>query len=231
MYSVEALIFDFIILGIIILVALMSAKRGFVRTVVEVIGCMLALVISMYASKSIASFCYDKFFASSVENSVNDALGEVTLDSAQAIWDALPDYLKNHADLFGINKSKFDDVANKVSSDKKAEVTDEIADNTVKPLVVKALSGIISAVMFSVLFFLIKILSKLINGAFNFSVVGSVNKILGGILGIVKGLIFAVIICFVINFIVVAANKNIWILSKDLTDKSVFFKLFQNLIK
>lgn len=231
MYSIEALIFDFIILGIIILVAFVSAKRGFVRTVVEVIGCVLALVISMYASKPIASFCYDKFFASSVETSVSNALGEVTLDSAQAIWDALPEYIKTHSDLLGIDKSKFDEVASKASSDKKADVTDEIADNTVKPLVVKALSGIVSAVMFSILFFLIKILSKLINSAFNFSVVGNINRMLGGILGVIKGLIFAVIICFVINFIVIAANKNIWIFSQDLTEKSIFFKIFQNLIK
>ena len=99
MYGLKALILDLIVVAIILLAAWMSSKRGFVRTVIEVAGCILALIISVYASKPVAEFCYNRFVANSVENSVKDALADVKVDSASAVWDSLPDYLKKCRNL------------------------------------------------------------------------------------------------------------------------------------
>ncbi len=231
MYGLKALIFDIIVVAIILITAWMSSKRGFVRTVIEVAGCVLALIISVYASKPVAEFCYNRFFANSVENSVKGALDDVKTDSASAVWDSLPEYLKKYAESFGITKEKIDDAASKATDDKTEEISDQIAESTVKPVVVKALSGVISAAMFAILFFLIKILSRLINGMFNISFVGSINRLLGGLLGLVKGMIFAALFILIINFIVVISKGGISVLSEDMINESIFFKLFSNLIK
>ena len=95
-----ALILDLIIVLIIVFCAIISAKHGFVRTVVEVAGFLAAFVIAFTISSPLANATYDKIIEPKIVENVQDASVEGTQSVTQKIWDALPGIFKNNSLVF-----------------------------------------------------------------------------------------------------------------------------------
>ena len=58
---IMGIILDLIILAIIVIFAFLSAKKGFVRTLIELVGFFLAIFIASSISPAISNGVYDKF--------------------------------------------------------------------------------------------------------------------------------------------------------------------------
>lgn len=218
-----SLILDGIIIFIVLLFVYLSAKKGFVYTLIEVIGFVAALVIAFTISTPLAEITYDTFVFPSVSDKVESTGKENISEAADALWEELPDYF-TESSFLGLSKETATTAAQNEFSNNSDSIAKSISDSMVKPTAVKLISVFISFILVVVLLFIVKILAKYINKLFTFSVVGEINKILGGVLGIAKGAAIAVVFCLVISLILSFTKDGFLIFTYDAIESSYLFK-------
>ena len=226
-----SIVLDLIVISIIILMILISAKRGFVRVAVEVAGFVAAIMLSFTLSATFADFTYQKVIEPAIVSSVENITVETTDSAAENTWNALPDFIKNNAGKLGINK---DDITQDITENigqSANDIVSSISENTIKPIAVSILKTLYSVILMLILMVIVKFLAKAINKLFSFSVIGKVNKILGGTLGAIKGIIFAWLFCAIIYLIISCTKNGIWIFNYDNIENTYLFKLLVNVIK
>ena len=89
-----SLILDGIILLIVIVCALLAAKKGFVRTLIELVGFVLAIIVAFMVANPVAGFIYD----SAVKPVAESAIQTVVEKGGTTAFEALPEFIKNIAE-------------------------------------------------------------------------------------------------------------------------------------
>lgn len=225
-----SIILDAIIVLIILLFVFLSAKKGFVRTLIEVVGFIAAIAIALSLSTPIANFCYDKtvnpIVAKTVQSAIDEGSSNAT-EAVDAVWNKLPSFL-TESSFFNLSK---ENISNSINGEIAADTTQLInsIDSFVKPAISKLLSVIISVILVVVLLFVVKLLAKVVNKIFSFSVIGDINKTLGGILGLVKGAAVSVIFCMIISLILSFTKNGFLIFTYDAINSSYLFKFIMGL--
>lgn len=224
-------ILDGIIVLIIAITVFLSAKKGFVRTLIEVVGLIAAIIVAFTFSTPVADSVYDKFvepkIISTVEESFNNTANTAT-DTVDAVWTKLPKFMTN-SNFLNISK---ENVYEQIKTDTSATATtmaDTVSNSFVKPVVTKFVSLLFSVISVVVLIFVTKFLAKYINKLFNFSIVGKINKTLGGIIGLFKGVAVAIIFCLVVSLIMSFTKNGFLIFTNDTVNSSYLFKFFTEL--
>lgn len=215
----NSIILDLIAVGIIVVFSVLSAKKGFVRSLIEVIGFILELLFVGKFSPYLANLTYDKF----VEPSILNSIGNV--ESGGIVQ--LPQLPKFVTTLLG-NDFDLSSLQNIINENISAGVTDAVAEasqQVIKPIVANILSLLYTVILTVVLMFLIKIIAKVVNKIFSFSIVGTANRILGSVMGIVKGVAVVAIICTVVSSLFTISPAGFWILTPNVVAGSVAFKL------
>lgn len=220
----------YILDGIIILIVLafvfLSIKKGFARSLIEVIGLVAAIVIAFTCSAPIASFIYDNAVEPSVintvESTVNDATNDAK-DAVDAVWNKMPVYI-TESEFLDLSKQE---LINSVESDITNE-TQEIAKNIsvsfVKPITTKILSMVVSTIIVIVLIVIVGIIARQFNKIINKTVIGGANKALGGILGLIKGVAASTVFCLIISTILHLTKNGFWIFTYDVINSTYIFK-------
>ena len=227
-----SIIIDLIILAIIVLTVIISAKRGFVRTLIELLGFIAAVFISLTISTPLANTTYDKIIEPSILStvtSVADTAADNSIATVDNFWNEMPQWIKSGIEKAGVSKESLDrsitaNIGNGVQS-----AAESASQSVIKPAVTTTLSLIYQAIVLIVLLAVVKPLAKLINKLFSFSIIGTANRVLGGVVGVPKGLIYAVAFCLVITLIASFTNNGFWIFTKDALEGSVFFSFVNSL--
>lgn len=224
-------ILDGIIVLIIAITVFLSAKKGFVRTLIEVVGLIAAIIVAFTFSTPVADSVYGKFvepkIINTVEESFNNTANTAT-DTVDAVWTNLPKFLTN-SNFLNVSKENVYEQIKTNSSATAATMADTLSNSFVKPVVTKFISLLFSVISVVVLIFVTKFLAKYINKLFNFSVVGKINKTLGGIIGLFKGVAVAIIFCLVISLIMSFTKNGFLIFTNDTVNSSYLFKFFMEL--
>ena len=71
-----SVVLDIIVLAIILVTVFLSAKRGFVRVLIELVGFVAAVFISFTISTPLADMTYDKIIEPPIVASVGDVTGD-----------------------------------------------------------------------------------------------------------------------------------------------------------
>lgn len=222
------LVLDLIILGIIALAVVISAKKGFVKVLIETLGFVAAVILAFTISAPLADLAYDKIIEPPIVSAVADSAGDKAEEEAV---NALPDFIANNDSDF-LSKT-IDDFTRKISqnvSDGTESAVRKASQEVIKPVATDILGLLFSVILIFVLSILIKFLAKFLNKIFSFSIVGKLNKLLGGIAGSVKGVIYAIIFCTVISLILSFTGKPFFIFSQENINNSYLFKLLTELI-
>ncbi len=217
---------DGILILIIAVTVFLSAKKGFVRTLIEVVGFVAAIVISFTASAPVANGVYDiaiePVVVKTVEKAATDTANS-TSAAVDAVWLKMPKFI-TQSNFLNISK---ENVSQQIATDTTSTVTqlaDSISQSFVKPIVTKLLSILISVILVVILIFVVKIIAKYINKLFSFSVIGKINKTLGGILGLIKGGAIAIIFCMIVTLIISFTTNGFLIFTYDTINASYLFK-------
>lgn len=214
---------DLSVILIIIVSAFISAKRGFVRTAVETVGFIAAVIIAFTFSTTLAELTYSKVIEPRVVSAVCEKNADNTHNTADVIWEAAPDLLTENAEKFGFSKDKVIETVNSNASDSIREVAERTSRTVFKPIVVKLLSALYSLIMTVILLVVVKFAARVLNGLFSFSIVGKLNRMLGGIVGMVKGAVIAAIFCVAITLAVsFTANGFLIFTHGNIADSYIF---------
>ena len=216
-----SIIIDLIILAIIFLCVIISAKRGFVKVLVETVGFVAAIVIAFSVSSPLAELTYDKVIEPPV---VKAAVNAVSESAEHEAFNALPDFLTNNdSAFFGTTVNSFTEKITENLSNGTETAVKTASQEIVKPVASKLLGLLYSVILILVLLIVVKFLAKLLNGVFSFSLAGKLNRTLGGVIGAVKGILFAVVFCLAVSLIVSFSGKPFLIFSEESIANSYIF--------
>lgn len=228
-----SIILDLIVLAIIVLTVLVSAKRGFVRTAVELVGFIAAVFISFTISTPLANTTYDKIVEPSIVSSVTSAVDTVTEDSAAAavdgFWEGMPGWIRSGIEKSGVSKESLDGSITENIGNGVQSAVESTSQSVIKPAVTSTLALIYQVISLIILLALVKPIAKLINKLFSFSIIGTANRVLGGVVGIPKGIIYAVVFCLIIMLIVSFTGNGFLIFTGEAMEKSLFFSFVNSL--
>lgn len=222
-----SIILDAIVLIIILVVAFITMKRGFVKSIIGLVSLVLALVIVSALSKPVATFLYDSMIDKPVQNSIvkqldeNDKKNDETVDT---VWNSLPKFLTNTAENSGITTDSIGKIIKKDANN--SEIAYDFSQNVVRPTAISIITFAVNIILFIVLTILFRLLSKVICKLFKAPVLKQVNKALGLVLGVLKGIVIASLVCVAVSYIVsFSENDFVFINSEVINNTIVFSKL------
>ena len=219
------LILDLIIAAIVILCVFFSARRGFVRTLLELVGFIAAIVIAFTVSSPLADMTYDNIIGPSIVSTVEQTADGMSDNVSGKVWAALPGIIKRNSEKFGIEKETFDDKVKSFVSWEAGDRAEMISQNVTKPVIVKLVGAIYSLIIAILLIFVSKFLARVINKLFTFSIVGKLNTVLGGCIGVLKGAAVALVFCMVISILILISKDGLGIFTAENIESSHLFKL------
>lgn len=200
-----SIILDVILIAVFAAYVITAAKKGFVRTLLELVAVVAAIFLSFQISPVVSQTVYDGFVEKEIVNALEEQINEnvdalSVTETANAVLDSIPDFAVSLASSAGVEISTIKDqiASQKIDSQNLAQ---SLVDKIAEPIVVGALTIIIFILLAVVLMIVLKFAAKLISKLFNIPLVKSVNKSLGGVLGAIKGALVVVVICTALRFI------------------------------
>lgn len=217
------IVLDVIVLAIIGITAVISAKKGFVATVVELVGLVLAFYLAFTLSSVAANFTYDKFISPSIKETIVEEIGDSVNKTADSVWESLPGIVVSGANTLGIEKEDVFGGANDTASSTIEDIANTVDVKIARPVITTFIRFILGFILFIACIFLIKILAKLLNKLFSFSIIGKLNKLLGAVLGAGKGMVFATVFVLLLSTIAAVTKNGFLIFTNENIEKSAIF--------
>lgn len=229
-----SIILDLIVIAIIALFSFLSAKKGFVRTLVEVAGFVLAAVLAFSLSTPISTSISENTVMPIIEEATVSALENVSTDNiSQAtdnVWDQLPSFVLSAAESSGITKDSISDHLS-ASSEKTIEgLSTELSNRVFLPIVSNVIKTVVTVILFVVLLVLSIFLARIINRLFSGVILGKLNKTLGGILGAIKGAAIASIFCLAVSLIADLTKGDFLSITTETIDSTYIVSTILNLL-
>ncbi len=197
-------IVDLILFIIIAVVAIASARKGFLMTLFNIAAYVISGVLAKLFSSPVADYAYMNFFSEKVTAKLNELMpsgsveGEITTVIVDAI-ETLPSYIQALINQF-VNPS---DILNAGSEGGNAAYTVEMLEQTYLAPVVTDVLGIVAMVLLFVLFvFILRIVFSVINKGLTrkkHRFIRGTNTLLGAAFGAVKGTAIVALIAAVLN--------------------------------
>ena len=225
-----SILIDLIIVSIVLLFVITSAKKGFVKVIISVIGFIAAIVLAFTFSGPLAEFTYDKLIEPPILKTAEISSTAIAEDTIQNSWDSLPSIIKKNSALLGISEQSFNESVSGNITNGLENALKTTSVKVIRPVAVKILGMLFSIILSLVLIIISHFLSKIINKIFSFSLVGKLNTSLGGILGLIKGSAVAILFCTIISFIVPLTANGFLIFTAKNIEGSIIFKFLANLI-
>lgn len=218
-------VLDLILLVIIALAVLISAHKGFVRTIIEVVGFFAAIVIALTVSRPLADATYRTLIEKPMLTAADSTVGDI----AGSVWDALPDFITENAEIFGISKEAVAETVGESAGESASAAAQKASEALVKPAATRLIGGLYACILFIILMIVVQLLARLINKLFSFHLVGKVNRTLGGLLGLIKGLLYAFVFCTLVTLIASLNHGAFLIFTDDTIGGSLLFRFFAGL--
>ncbi len=210
-----SIIIDIVLAASGILTIYFAYKRGFVSTVISLIGLLLALVLASYLGLAAADYIYEDVVGDKIAQNVID---DFRSDSSRDVNDILPKYISNY---FKNSGEKANDV-----------LSGNFALSTIKKAIKTPVTALITVVIFLILFIVFLLLfrwiAKLAGLINKIPVIGKLNSLLGGMLGIVKALLIVYLLCFILSKSIMLTQNGI--ITADDLKSSYIFEFFRSKI-
>ncbi len=198
------LILDIVLVLIVAAFVWGSARRGFVRTAIELVGWILMLYIAMSCSQPIADGVYDRFLSDTVEAKTSEVVSaslSPSGGSVEEVWEQLPTFLTAGAELMGVSKSQVISSMTSAVGEGKTAVSQQMVRSVVAPLCKGILRWIVVAAVFTLGMFIVRFVAAWLNRLLRFRMLGSLNRALGGLLGLLKGVLAVYLLCIVLSLL------------------------------
>ncbi len=206
-------IIDIVLIALIIVIVVQSAKKGFVASCLDTLSLAISGFVSYTFCQPIAQRAYDMFICDLVKTEFRQALDDMSSSlsvqqKVQGMLEALPETALKLVESMGISvESLSSSVMSSVTSSEEALI--ENVANTIAPKVMLTFTEVI---VFICLFILVALLVRLFSNFFSHNlekipVVGQLDTVLGGALGVVKAIVLLAAVN-VILYIIVSTSES-----------------------
>jgi hypothetical protein len=180
---------------------IIGLKRGFTRSLFNLLGMVAAIAISLFLSSWLAEFLYTGFIKDSIIQNIQASIAKGDTDAIAKvlyILSLVPSYMADVLSSFGFNAGNLTSLFS-LAPQKSTEIIVQI----ISPLIIAFLKVIVFVLLFIILKILISMLSKFAGHITNIPLLHQVDIILGGAIAIVQ----CILALFVIMAILQAAAK------------------------
>ncbi len=222
---------DIIIIAVFFITVIVSYKKGFFRSLFDLIGTLISVFAARVLSASLAPQGFEMFIKEPARATLANTLGAAgTTDYGAQVESAIssiPDSFSGIMNLIGIDKQA---ILDKVSASELAQ--GNLVDNIMESIVTPVGTAIIQFVLFVILAVVFTLALKIVVRLLDFiikklPVVKSVNKGLGIVIGVLRGLITVIIVSMLIGTVVsFIGNEEI----TQAVNSSVIIPAVQNLM-
>lgn len=222
------LIYDLAIIAILLYSILMCARRGLIRSLVDLAGYFLVIWLGQFFSEKLAQMAYDTLLKQRVQSVLMERISESATGSElvtqiQAAFRALPpplDTLVKNTD-----SQLFTRFENSVS-DTLESIVDSVATGVVEPMAVGFLRIVFFLLIFAVGLFIVRRLSSLLGGVNYLPLIGPANRLLGGVLGLAEGIVTVLVLILVLNLILIISQGSAGFISEEIIGRTHLLRLF-----
>lgn len=223
-------ILDLLFILIVIIVAALSAQKGFLFTLFNI----FAYIISWIGSRTLAYPLSESIYNNYINERIISALYEIMpsgnmigsfSDVMEKIFDSLPAYVTAFINQFDI----FPD--NIIGGSEYADFSVEMIENNyLHPIVTNIILIVLNVLLFVLFSVILKIVLNIINNiirARNHGILSKTNTFLGAVLGMVKGFVPSGLICALLAVLAPVINNDVL---SELVGGSYFCKIISNIL-
>lgn len=214
-----AYIIDIILAVIFAVVIIVSTKKGFFRSLFDLIGSLVAFILAKVFADSFAPAVFGSFIEPGAEKYLASSLSEAgTTDYAtqieQAI-DSIPEGFNGLMQIMGIDKAYILDKFSAVDLNGD-NLVESIMNTVVEPLGTALVRFVLIAILAVVLLFVIRILVRVLDKVISkLPVISKFNSLLGAVFGALRGVIVVAICSMLISVVAGFINNEVFIQSVD----------------
>lgn len=215
---------DIVLVVLLIVAVVLSAKKGIMVTVLEIVAFVLAVYLASVACAPVSSAMYNGLFEKQVEKKLYDVIPEnpsalTYTQKAEKALEGMPDFAKNYAEKVGINVSSISEKLSQSGIPDNDQLYIAINDKIIEPVAVAVLKNIMFFVLAIVFAAVLKAIAKAISNTLKKSdALGSLDSIVGGALGILKGLVIVFFVCCLLTYLQPKLSENI---SQGISDSAI----------
>jgi uncharacterized membrane protein required for colicin V production len=220
-------IWDILLIAILVLSISFAARKGFVRTVIELIGYIAALAAAAYLGGLLAEFVFETFIRGGMVSSIQEQIEAAGFtDMAMGIreaFDALPGYISATVAALGITPAS---VAAGLADGgvTSGAIAASVVDLAVKPAMLSVLRSVFHMVLFLVLLFVVRRIAKASGFVNKIPLVGDLNIVLGGAFGLLKGVVWVLFVCTVVKLVQPVLQESWPFLQEETIESSYLFR-------
>lgn len=214
---------------IVLYCAVAAAKKGFLRTVIQMVAYVTILLAASFLSRAAAPIIYDQIVGPMLEQRGSGAVSpETPKSNAQLIsmaphgllvWESPQDALDSIKDALpeNIDPEAF---AN--------DLLHDLSDATLRPMAINAIQAIAFVAIFALLSLLANLLLSAL-GVINYlPVVGVLNAALGCVVGILQGVLLVWLLALFLQGMLYLHPEGWWVFNPTTADGTFVFRYFMN---
>ncbi len=211
-----AMILDGCLLLVLLIGVIIGCRRGFIKSAVRLIGCLLALVLAFCLSSPLSEWIFDGFFRAGLEQSVSQQLTDAAVSSTQAletqidgVLETLPALVRNALASYGVGTSEqIGDILEAHGSQSTAAIAETLVSYVIRPVCVLLMQILCFIVLFLVLTIAIRLLGRLLDRMFNLPLIRHVNRLLGGVIGLIEGVLASLVLIAVLQIYITVTGPD-----------------------
>ena len=221
-----AYLLDGAVILLFVAAVVIGYKKGFLSTILNVVGFVAALFAAFALSAPLADGIYKTVVQPSCERAIESALTETAGDltpaeSIEKAMGSLPQFVQGLMERKGVTAqtltNKIGGSVGSVAHDVAVTVTDTVA----RPVMTLFIRCIVFLVLFIVLLIVVKILEKIVAKLFRRTLFGGINGALGALLGAVRGALWVLLLVTVLQAIAGFTKPDAAISEKSIDDTKV----------
>ncbi len=207
-----AYIVDIILIAIFAIAIIISAHKGFFRSLIDLAGSLIAVFAARILSQSFAQPVYDSVVADTVEKALINKIGQgASVGYAQQLEEILasvPEALSGVLEIMGIDKEMLLDKVTSANLNGD-NLIESLMNSVVSPVLTAVIQFVLFAVLAIVLIIAIKFVSVILDKVIKkLPVIKGFNKTLGAVFGVVRGAIDVVIVSLLATVVVGFVNSQ-----------------------
>ncbi len=219
-----AYILDAIVLAVVAVTVFLGYRRGFIRTIIQLVGCVVAFALALSLSATVSNYVYDEMLRDSLHEKIETVWNDTVVEGATAtiteqvdsVLDSLPSFVTATLDTDTLVEGIRGSVGN---TDTGTAVADYLVDEMLRPLVVAVLRFIAFLVLYLLLMLVIRLLEKLLTPLIKLPLIRQTDGTLGAVIGFLKGAVFALVAVTIMQLI--ASGTTAGLFTQENLDKSI----------
>lgn len=224
-------IFDGIILAVCIIAIVVSAKRGFIKSVMGICTLIAAIFVAFAFTPYVSEWIENTPVISEVSENISDTLKSLSQKDTESydlakLFSDMPDSFRQILDRYG---AKAADLKETVSPGTDAAASDvmDLSLQIARP-VVSAISGVIAFLLLFVgTVVVLKLLTWLLDLLFQLPVLKTANTFLGAVVGVISALMWAwTLSALSVIFIRAMSSISPAYFSESLIDNTIILRFF-----